>query len=216
MNFKKWWYKFEKDPIDKYHDYLKANTKHPIIYMSLTIVAIIGLLGYILKVTATTYAMSWVNLWFIFVFLICLWIKNIRDSEGKSIVTVIALIHLVYVVITLMIPHTSPTSSEKGIQPDTTYITFSPTCKYCNAAKVSMHKAVHVYNQFNENVVLVNIDEDTKLAKELNANIESKGVVIHFDEKMNYTQRTYPLSDKNLNPVTPSPEHIYNIITDID
>lgn len=65
------------------------------------------------------------------------------------------------------------TKMESGV----TYVTYSPKCKFCQKAEHARNKAVNTYNYtHSKKVQLVNLDENTKLTKQLKKHLKYNGM----------------------------------------
>lgn len=110
----------------------------------------------------------------------------------------------------MIFPLTFLTPSATSINKNNvTYITYSPTCPYCELAHRSMLRAVNVYNATHiDTIKLINIDKNTKVSNEIKDYIQYKGTIIRFNHgKISQTQ--YTLGDSK-GPVKPSASYIYN------
>lgn len=109
-----------------------------------------------------------------------------------------------------------PVARSKTPRSDRIYVTYSPTCKYCRVAHQNLLKAASVYNQthIKKQVELVNLDHPTSLTDDLLDVMTVKGSVVKITDDSRsaipYTQKTI-----NMEPVVPTPDHIYEQIVKI-
>lgn len=107
------------------------------------------------------------------------------------------------------------TTPDTEMKPNTTYITFSDDCPYCQISKSNMTRAVRMFNLTHSNVKIVNISSNSNLAKELNKHIQSQGVILKTQKSTKeFNQVTYPLMDAEGKPKEASSEYIYELLVE--
>lgn len=91
-----------------------------------------------------------------------------------------------------------------------TYVTYDMSCPYCKKAHLSTKAAISMYNSTHRNkIVLIDLAEDSKIAKELKKRITYKGTILNVSHNK---QGTYTLRDENKKPKSPSPEYIWELL----
>lgn len=90
------------------------------------------------------------------------------------------------------------------------YVTHNTECEYCNVSKESMLRAVRAYGQGHPTKVrVVNLHNDTKLAKKLDEMVDHYGSIVKIDKDGTLHETMYTLSDLDGNPVPNTPGDIY-------
>lgn len=91
-----------------------------------------------------------------------------------------------------------------------TYVTYDMSCPYCRKAHLSTKAAISMYNSTHGNkIVLVDLAQDSKIAKELKKRITYKGTILNVSHNK---QGTYTLRDEKKKPKSPSPEYIWELL----
>lgn len=152
------------------------------------------------------------------IILIILMLSLIKTYKGwlRNVLFVGFAIQIVSVIFMLFpITLLSPTANtSKEHQSNITYVTYSPTCPYCEIAHTNMLRAVAVYNATHGDTIrLINVDKSTKVTKDVLDYIQYKGTIIRFNGNK-ATQSQYTLGNSK-GPVNPSAAYIYKELTSI-
>lgn len=114
--------------------------------------------------------------------------------------------------IEFFIPQVSQVEKPKA---NSTYLAYSPTCKYCNKAKSHMLRAVNTYNMTHmDNIRLVNLDKDSEMTRYMKKTIQYKGTIVHLDKNKKATLNIYTTGDDK-GPTTPTIESIYSVLQSV-
>lgn len=145
-------------------------------------------------------------------------LSNLNDLKYIHSYSNIGLSIVITIFIVIILPMmTLKASNTNSVAPfGKTFVTYSPTCKYCKASHKNMNTAVLIYNIANPvKISTVNINEPTKLSQDLKSKIEYKGSVIKVEE--NYIlSKGYTLANKETKePIPASVSSIYSSINDI-
>lgn len=114
---------------------------------------------------------------------------------------------------TSLLPNRSDVSSKvTKMKPGVVYVTYSPKCNFCKKAEPARNAAVNLYNNTHtKQVKTVNIDENTKLAKDIKKHLKYKGMFIVQTDKnkrLITTTKPYTTGIKKNGKVTPAePNH---------
>lgn len=124
------------------------------------------------------------------------------------------------ILVTNFIP-VQETNTATKLENNTTYVLYSDSCKYCLASKDGATKAVTVYNDIRSNYAwtsktakFVDIDSNTKLAKQLRDQIQVKGSIVYYHNDQ-FTVLPYTQKTKNGKPVNTSANYVYNQIVKV-
>lgn len=103
------------------------------------------------------------------------------------------------------------TASEDGdIEEGVLYVTHHEDCVYCQASHDNMLRAVSAFNSSHITPVrVVNLKNDTKLAKSLDEKLDHYGSIVKYKDGVQY-EVTYTISDTEGTPLENSPTNIYN------
>ena len=114
---------------------------------------------------------------------------------------------------TSVLPNNSTVSSKvTKMEPGVVYVTYSPKCKFCQKAEPARKDAVNLYNNTHKTQVkTINIDENTKLVKDIKKHLKYKGMFIVQTDKnkrLITTTKPYTTGIKKNGKVTPAePSH---------
>lgn len=102
-------------------------------------------------------------------------------------------------------------------EPETIYVTHNTECEYCNASYRNMLRAVRGYSQGHiAKIQVVNLNDDTRLAKKLNELVDHYGSIVKIDKNGTLHEVMYTTADKDENPISNTPTDIYNRIAKVE
>ncbi|RKV74905.1 MAG: hypothetical protein D8H99_56805 [Streptococcus sp.] len=109
--------------------------------------------------------------------------------------------------------------TNKPMQEGVIYITHSPKCKYCRISDKNRKITSFIYqlsHTLEKDIVVVNVDEDNELTRDIKSHLEGRGSVI-AKQNDQIVQKIYTLgkNDENRTPVEASVKHIYQITNDV-
>ena len=109
--------------------------------------------------------------------------------------------------------------TNKPMQEGIIYITHSPKCKYCKISDKNRKISTSIYqlsHTLEKDVIIVNIDEDNELTRDIKLHLDGHGSVI-AKQNDQIVQKIYTLgkNDENRTPVEASIKHIYQITSDV-
>lgn len=105
----------------------------------------------------------------------------------------------------------------KSAQPDVIYVTYNPNCEFCEKSHKNMLRAVAAYSRTHStHVQVVNLKNNTKLAKELDGRLDHYGSIVKFDKKGTLHETMYTTGNKEGEPVANTASDIYDRIGKVD
>lgn len=192
------------------------------LYITLTIFVIgivAGLAPLVLKSSYYPALFGYFITTILIIFLLLVAAKATKAVIGRWVLWILGGVQAL-IFLGMLFPITQPfnTHAQMNQTPkqDTLYVTYSPTCPYCQKSHANMLRAVNIFNRtHNVKMAVVNIDANTKLSRGLSGIVSGKGSIVYVGKNKTSKPVIYNLGKKingEVKPITPSASYIYSIL----
>lgn len=180
---------------------------------------------YLIIMGGASYLMNWsytaakmgAAISLIFSVMFFVWISHelhFGDRFKDRITTAISLFFGIFILvigIISMTPHLEENvNPNTSIQPNTTYLTYSPKCEYCQAAHDATADANAIYDSTHfKDLKVVNLDKDTRLARQLKNIVPHTGSIVHIDKNGNPDAPMTYTTGTDKGPTKPTANYVY-------
>lgn len=142
-----------------------------------------------------------------------------RSFNGALVLSVMTVVYFIIAVLMYgATPHVGSGNPNHAPETGVVYVTHRDDCPFCTVAIGNVRSAIAVYNgthPIGPNVRLVNINDDTTLAKEVSNRVEKSGSIFYQPTSDKMARTHYVRSDENGNPVALTSNEIYQLIEDV-
>lgn len=141
---------------------------------------------------------------------------NVYKNLHKHIAGITGLLMFLMLLFPTLIPSYEEHDIQKGVQEGVIYLTYNHDCEYCKKSYDAIKRSAFVYNSSHPftKVQIVNLKDDTRLARDLSNSLEHYGTISKATKKDLY-EIGYSLADSEGNPISNTPDYIYEKILEL-